>query len=186
MFSDKQKQSWQNIKAPDVLLKKIENSLDTPVVKSKGLKRIALPLIAALFIFIFSFVLLIGKSSSVDVYLNDVRLTQSGQVIVMAHEPMLLSRSSFNPASVNLTVDAKFNTLVKTNFGQFSVYSTDGEFIYSGNEYMLNEKYIIVWTYQLPFTSGELTLECGIHKSVVLVEYDESNLTQTVKCLKNN
>ena len=185
MFSDKQKESWHSIKAPDGLFEKIEAAVPTSHKKPKTLKRYALPLIAASFMFIFATVLLIGKSSSVDVYFNDNLLVKNPQVIAMAREPMLLARSSINPASINLTVDAKSDTIVKTDFGEFSVLSPDGEVIYTGNEYTVSEKTIIIWTYQFPFTRGELTLECGTHKSTVEVEYDELNLQQTVKCFKN-
>lgn len=185
MFSDKQKQSWHNIKAPDGLLEKIESAASVTDAKPKTFKRIALPLIAASFMFIFAAVLLIGKMSNVDVYLDNTRLTQNAQVIEMSDQPIILSRSSFQNLTLTLTVDADADTLVKTDFGEFSVFSAEGDEIYSGNEYTISEKSILIWTYQFPFTRGELSLECGMHKSIVEVEYDEINAQQTVKCLKN-
>lgn len=185
MFSDKQKEAWMNIKAPDGLLEKIESAVEEPRAKRKTFKRIALPLIAASFMFIFAAVLFIGKASGVDVYINDMRLTENACVIGMEHTPVVLSRSSFQNTSLTLTVDAEADTLVKTDFGEFSVFSEDGNLIYSGNEYTITEKSILIWTYQFPFTVGELTLECGTHESVVVVELDGDNLQQIVKCLKN-
>lgn len=185
MFSDKQKECWQNVKAPEGLFGKIESAALLSHTKPKALKRISLPLIAAAFMLVFATVLLIGKASSVDVYIDGTRLTENACVIEMEHTPVVLSRSSFQNTSLTLTIDAEADTLVKTDFGEFSVFSEDGNLIYSGNEYTITEKSILIWTYQFPFTVGELTLECGTHESVVVVELDGDNLQQIVKCLKN-
>lgn len=185
MFSDKQKQSWQNVKAPSGLFEKIETAVDTQTARPRTFKRIAFPLIAASLLFVFAAVFIMGRTSSVDVYLNDVLLTQNAQVLDLSHEPMTLSRSAVPTSSVKLTVDSDSETVIKTENGEFSVLTESGDVIFSGNEYTLKEKSILIWTYPLKDGISQLMLECGMHTSIVEVEYDAINIQQTVKCLKN-
>lgn len=185
MFSDKQKQSWQNIKAPDGLFGRIENAIDEPSAKPKTFKRIAFPLIAASLMFVFVAVFIMGRSSKVDVYVNDTLLEHSSQTITLPIEPVTLSRSIAPINSLTFTVDVDSDTVVKTENGEFSVFSEDGFAVFSGNEYTLTEKTIIRWNHPLSDGTYELSLISGIHESIVVVEYDAVNAQQTIKCLKN-
>jgi hypothetical protein len=63
LFSDKQRQSWQNIKAPDGLLEKTAEALESFEQTPKhSFKRVAFPLIAASLLLIFASVFFIQYS----------------------------------------------------------------------------------------------------------------------------
>ena len=149
MFSDKQRQSWQNINAPDDLLLKTREKLENGSYRhSSGLKRYSLPLIAASLFLIFVSVFLIGRGNVANVYVDGIELTEEMQVF--RSEPMPYNaRSVMRSSVITMSFDIKSETVIRASVGSFDVVDSDGEILYSGNEYTAEDDITVIDSFDL-------------------------------------
>lgn len=185
MFSDKERESWQNIKAPISLLEKTKNRLEeeTPE-KNTNYKKMMMTLVAASFVLIFSLVFfMLNDGESAHIYIGGEPLTEHG--LSIAQEPM--GRARALEASLVFTVESDDKADISVLQGLFDVIEVGVVKASALTSYTINGKTMINWTYPIP-EDGEcvsLTVKTGDLLQTVKVEHDLEAGLKNVTLIKN-
>ena len=188
MFSDKERESWQNIKAPASLLEKTAMQLDKkPCDKAINYKKMLMPLVAACFVVVIVAVFIMmtgGADTRIYVGIDGKELTTATQSFDLASEPMPLSRTS--DSSVFLTLEPDGKTEVTTSDGSFSIIQVGVTNDYDLNSYEAESKTLIHWTYPIPSDGEYVTLSIKTGKTVqtVRIWHDTETGVKNVTLIK--
>ncbi len=186
MFSDNQRQSWQNIKAPDGLFEKTAEALESvPTPQKRSFKRYAFPLIAASLLLIFASVFFIGKSNDALVYVEGVAITDESTVFALEHLPAPLSRSTVVNSSITLNVQVNSETHLAVSDGYFEILSENGEILFSGEEYTINSDTKIVWYYPTVEAEHRLYLDGKALNGAVRLVHSNETAERILTFVKN-
>jgi hypothetical protein len=190
VFSDKDRKAWQNIHAPKELLSEIENRLESPsneqrTVFKYGVKRFALPLIAASLLLIFSTVMILGKKGNVAVYADGTHITNNAVTLEMPISPMHL-RTVLPIESVELSLDIDKPTQIIAEDTEFEVISHDSQVLFSGDSYTADGSISLIWKYPLPETTQEykLVLVNDFSEYEIILVHDTQAVTRTLSCVR--
>ncbi len=186
MFSDNQRQLWQNIKAPEGLFEKTAEALESvPAAPRRSFKRYAFPLIAASLILIFASVFFIGKSNDAFVYVDGVAITDKSTVFALEHLPAPMTRASVVNSNLTLTLEVNSETHIVVSDGYFEILSENGEIIFSGEEYTVYGDTEIVWYYPTVEAEHRLFLDGKTLNGAVKLVHSNEMAERTVTFVKN-
>ena len=186
MFSDKQRQSWQNIKAPESLFEKTVDAFETASTPQKrGFKRYAFPLIAASLVLIFISVFFIGKSNDAYVYVDGVAITDKSTVFSLEHLPAPMSRATVVNSSITLDLHVNSETHLVASDGHFEILSENGEIIFIGDKCAIDSDTEIVWHYPTVESEHRLFLDGKTLNGVVKLVHSTETAERTVTFVKN-
>ena len=186
MFSDNRRQSWQNIKAPEGLLEKTAEALESvPAASRINFKRYAFPLIAASLILIFVSVFFIGKTNDAFVYVEGVEITDKSTVFTLEHLPAPMSRTLIVNSSVTLMLEVNSETNLVVSDGYFEILSENGEIIFSGDEYTIKSDTQIVWYYPTVESEHRLFLEGKTLNGIITLVHNGEAAERTLTFVKN-
>ena len=142
MISENEKNKYQSIKAPEELKQRIANDIKNiqPSQKKKSSHRIIQTIAACILVaFVVSFVG-VGMNSS-TVYLNGE--TFYGEQINLPQASMVQRASVVGNQVVE--INCRFETKISAENGEITLFDCEtGEEIYTGNEYSVKGKVVIV------------------------------------------
>jgi len=186
VFSDKERESWQNIKAPTSLLEKCAKGLDeAPVTKKTGFKKMLMPLVAACFAVVIAVVFMMSGGSDTRIFIGETELLSNTVTLPLASEPMMLSRTA--ESSIVLTLDIEDEAEISTADGYFSLIEVGNANADNLTSYKTTGKALVRWTYPVPNDkdSVSLNVKTGKELQTVKVLHDAETGLKNVTLIKN-
>lgn len=143
MINETDKNQYKSIKAPKELKQRILCDSENIVPQKKTNTRKYIQLVAACLVAVFCIGFVgVGLTSS-TVYVNDKAFY--GEKITLKNEPALAMHRAHSQESQRIEIDAKIETDVSISYGEFTLLdSQTGEEIYTGNEYSVKGRVVVM------------------------------------------
>ncbi len=188
MFDKKTKDAWHNIKAPDSLFEKIENSLEEKSPSNNRIKIGALSLIAASFLVVVMSFMFLKTPDAVQVYLEDgTQVTEKTALSPSDHAVSFAMARVVNTDVVSFNLDLLEETELTPTLGTVSVFSQDGTLICEGGSVKTSGNVRLEWTVPIQETACDVVLSATTDKDEyeIVLSLDPVTATRTLSCTKN-
>ena len=86
---------------------------------------------------------------------------------------------------ITMSFDIKSETVIRASVGSFDVVDSDGEILYSGNEYTAEDDITVIWSYFVDYEDVHLDIIGKTHDGVVTVSHDVETDSRKINYVKN-
>lgn len=168
MFSDKQKEAYSTVKAPDELRERIlasaeKSEKDNTVLFKTQLSRIVAAAACVVLVAVAAFYAF--NSNGIEISVNGVAVSEN-ETVTLTDAPSPLARSA-PQAEINLKLDITSGALITVDSGCFDVVGKETNL----TEYSAEESIEIVWRSD-GMQKSEMTVDYGRKTCVLVLEYD--------------
>lgn len=168
MFSDKQKEAYSAVKAPDELCERVlasakKSEKDNTVLFKTQLSRIVAAAACVVLVAVAAFYAF--NSNGIDISVNGVAVEEN-QTVALTEIVSPLARSA-PQAEISLKLDITSDALITVDSGSFDVVGKETNL----TEYSAEESIEIVWKSD-GMQKSEMTVDYGRKTCVLVLEYD--------------
>lgn len=168
MFSDKQKEAYSAVKAPEELRERIlasaeKSEKDNTVLFKTQFSRIAAAAACIVLVAVAAFYAFNGNG--IEVSVNGVAVAED-QTVALTDVPAPLARNAVQ-AEINLKLDLDSDALITVDSGSFDVVGKESNL----TEYSAEESIEIVWRSN-GMQKSEMTVDYGRKTCVLVLEYN--------------
>lgn len=170
MFSDKQKEAYSAVKAPDELRERIlasaeETKKDNTVLFKTQFSRILAAAACIVLVTVAAFYAFNGNG--IDINVNGASVAENASVaLAETHNGVALARAA-GDAEVRVSIDIKGDAFITVDSGSFDVVGKESGL----TEYSAEESVEVIWKSD-GMKKSEMTVDYGRRTSVLVLEYD--------------